>query len=256
MQSSDTPALESIARLCLKVGRMLMEWGANARVISTSIDSMARGLGCTWVEIYCQHSAITIMLQRGSESLTHMGKVGEHGVNLRGGEAVLKIADATSRGTLTCAEAYERLKSIPSSVHKYPLWLVCAATGLACAAFGRLLGMDWASFLPVLTGAAFGQWIRVAMFARQMNFYFVVITVAFSSSLIAGMGCRMLGGSKMEIATVAATLLLIPGPAMLNSQIDALDGKPNLAVARAFRIVQIIIFLTLGLIGAQRLIGM
>jgi uncharacterized membrane protein YjjP (DUF1212 family) len=217
---------------------------------------MARGLGCTWVEIYCQHSAITLMLQRGSESITHMGKIGEHGVNLRGGEAVLKVASETSRGQLSCAEALARLEAIPASVHRYPLWLTCAATGLACAAFGRLLGMDWPSFLPVWAGAAIGQWIRVTMFARAFNLYFVVVTVAFSSAFIAGWGSRLLGGTKFEIATIAATLLLIPGPAMLNTQMDALDGKPNLAVARAFRIGQIIIFLTLGLIGAQRLIGM
>lgn len=261
MQSSDSPtpegpALESIASLCLRAGRMLMECGSNARIVSSNIDSMARGLGCTWVEVYCQHSAITIMLQRGSESLTHMGKVGEHGVNLRSGEAVLKVASETSRGGMSCEEALSRLEAIPATVHRYPVWLACLATGLACAAFGRLLGMDWPSFLPVWIGAAVGQWIRVTMLSRAMNLYFVVATVAFSSALIAGLGCRLLGGTKLEIATIAATLLLIPGPAMLNAQMDALDGKPNLAVARAFRIGQIIIFLTLGLIGAQRVIGM
>lgn len=233
-----------------------MESGANAGTVTTNIEKMARAFGCTLVETYCQHSAIIVMLQRGDESLSHMTKVGEHGVNLREGEAVLHIVDEIEEGRLDWVEAETRLNQIPAGIHRYPKWLVCGATGLACAAFGRLLGMEWASFGPVLAGAAAGQWVRVAMLARGMNFYFMVATVAFCAAAMAGLGGRMLGGTKLEIATVAATLLLVPGPAMLNSQIDALHGKPNLAVARMFRIGQIFIFLTLGLVAAQRLIGM
>ena len=255
MRSSDSPSLEGIAQLCLQAGHILLESGANARTVSTSIDSLARGLGCSSVEIYCQHSAIIVMLQRGAEAFTHMGKVGEHGVNLRGGEVVLKVVDKIAHGTIRYDEAQAEIKAATDALHKYPLWLVCLATGLACGAFGRLLGLDWQSFIPVCLGAAAGQWLRVTMLRRSVNFYLVVTTVSFTAALIAGGGGRLLGGSNLEIATIAATLLLIPGPAMLNCQIDALDGKPNLAVARAFRVIQIILFLTLGLVAAQRLIG-
>lgn len=255
MRSPDAPSLEGIAQLCLQAGHILLESGANGRTVSQSIESLARGLGCTSVETYCQHSAIIVMLQRGTESFTHMGKVGEHGVNLRGGEVVLKVVDRIAHGTIHYADAQAQIKAATDAIHKYPLWLVCLATGLACGAFGRLLGLDWASFVPVCLGAAFGQWLRVTMLHRSINFYLMVTTVSFAAAIIAGGGVRLLGGASLEIATISATLLLIPGPAMLNCQIDALDGKPNLAVARAFRVAQIVLFLTLGLVAAQRLIG-
>lgn len=255
VQSSDSPSLEGIARLCLTTGHLLLESGANARTVSTSIDTLARGLGCTSVETYCQHSAIIVMLQRNAESFTHMGKVGEHGVNLRSGEVVLKVVDKIAHGTISYAEAEHEIKAATDRIHKYPVWLVCLATGVACGAFGRLLGLDWLSFLPVCIGAGLGQWLRLTMFRYTMNFYLVVTAVSFIAALIAGGGGRWLGGTNLELATIAATLLLIPGPAMLNSQIDALDGKPNLAVARAFRVIQIVLFLTLGLVAAQRIIG-
>lgn len=53
---------------------------------------------------------------------------------------------------------------------------------------------------------------------------------------------------------VAAVLLLVPGVAVLNTQMDAIEGKPNLAAARSLRVLYLLVFMTLGLVGAQRFI--
>ena len=76
----------------------------------------------------------------------------------------------------------------------------------------------------------------------------------FVSALLAGVGARFLGSSHLEIATVSAVLLLVPGVAVLNTQTDVIDGKPNLAAARGLRVIYILLFMTLGLLAAQRLI--
>jgi uncharacterized membrane protein YjjP (DUF1212 family) len=48
--------------------------------------------------------------------------------------------------------------------------------------------------------------------------------------------------------------LLVPGVAVLNIQMDAIEGKPNLAAARGLRVIYLLMFMTLGLVAAQRLI--
>jgi uncharacterized membrane protein YjjP (DUF1212 family) len=53
---------------------------------------------------------------------------------------------------------------------------------------------------------------------------------------------------------VAAVLLLVPGVAVLNTQMDSIGGKPNLAAARSLRVLYLLVFMTLGLVGAQRFI--
>jgi uncharacterized membrane protein YjjP (DUF1212 family) len=255
LSSARASSLEEIARLCLAAGRMLLECGANARTVHTGLAAMARGLGCTAVEVYCQHSAVIVMLRRGEESLTHMGKVGEHGVNLRRGEAVSDLVEKVAAGQVDCEAACVALKRLPETAGAYPPWLVCVATGLACGAFGRLLGMEWDALLPVLAGAAAGQWTRMVMLSRGLNFFFMVTVVAFVAAFLAGLGGRLAGDGHLAITTVAATLLLVPGMAMLNAQVDALDGRPNLAAARAFRVAYILLFMTLGLALAQRTVG-
>jgi hypothetical protein len=40
----------------------------------------------------------------------------------------------------------------------------------------------------------------------------------------------------------------------LNIQMDAIEGKPNLAAARSLRVIYLLVFVTLGLVVAERLI--
>ena len=54
---------------------------------------------------------------------------------------------------------------------------------------------------------------------------------------------------------MAAVLLLVPGVAVLNAQLDAIHGMPNLAAARSLRIAYLLLFMTLGLVLAQHLVA-
>jgi len=248
------PSLSDVARLSLSIGRLLMEFGESARMINEEIAALAHRLGCDSAEVYCQHAAIIVTLRRGEEFCVQMGKVGEHGVNLRGLEAIRDLARRVSHGGLDYSAAQTELDNTPGTTSSYPVWLVCLCTGLACSAFGRLLGADWLAFFPVLVGSAAGQWIRRAMLVRKKNLFITTGVVSFVSALLAGVGARLAGSSRLEIAMASAVLLLVPGVAVLNIQTDVIEGKPNLAAARGLRVIYILLFMTLGLIAAQRLI--
>jgi uncharacterized membrane protein YjjP (DUF1212 family) len=233
---------------------MLLEWGANAPTVRHAVHSAARGLGCDTVETFSQHAAVMVMLRRGEESCMQMGKVGEHGVNLRRAEAVLRVVDDVSAKRLDCEGALEQLGAVVARTGVYPVWFVCLSTGLACAAFGKLLGADTLAILPILAGAGTGQYLRHAMLGRKMNLFLMVTVVSFVSSLIAGLGGRLLGDTKLDTTAVASILLLVPGVAILNAQVDAIDGRPNLAAARVLRIIYILLFMTLGFILSQQIV--
>jgi len=248
------PSLPEVARLVLTAGRMLLEWGANARTVHEAIFSLATGLGCDSAEAFCQHAAIIIVLNRGDESYTQMGKVGEHVVNLRRTQRLQEIVLSVSHGELSCAEAQAALDAIPKTTKHYPVWFICLATGLACSAFGRLFKSDWVSFLPTLIGAGIGQYVRHTLFHKKYNIFLTAGTVSFVAATIAGFGAKSFGSLHLPLAMVAAVLLLVPGIPVLNAQIDVIEGKPNLAVARALRITFLLLFMALGLSLAQGLV--
>jgi len=248
------PSLSDVARLLLAIGCQFMESGESARLINDQLSTVAKELGCDSAEIYCQHAAIIVTLRRGNELCVQMGKVGEHGVNLRRSEATRDIVDRIASRELSCAAAQSELDGLGRTIVSYQIWLVCIATGIACSAFGRLLGADWPSFLPIMIATAAGQYIRHSLMVRHHNVFIVNGIVSFVSALIAGEGARLLGSSKLDIATVSAVLLLVPGIAVVNIQKDAIEGKPNLAAARALRVLYLLLFMTIGLLAAQRLV--
>jgi uncharacterized membrane protein YjjP (DUF1212 family) len=247
----DDPSLDDVARLCLSAGGLLLETGENGRTVHEAISTIAKSLGCDSAEVFCQHQAILITLHRDSESLVQMIKAGEHGVNLRRTQALRRIIRDLAAKQLDCAAAQAAIDRVPETTAAYPLWFVCLAAGLACSAFGRLLGADWPSFLPILAGSAGGQWLRHTLLKQRHNIFVVAGIISFLSSLVAGLGARLCGSTHLAIATVAATLLLVPGVAVLNAQIDILNGRPNLAAARALRVLYLLMFMALGLVLAQ-----
>src|SRR6202140_2303694 len=215
-RATSLPLLSDVARLSLSVGRLFMESGESGRTIHEEVSVAAYAPGCHSAEGYCQPAAIIVTLRRGEEFCVQMGKVGEHGVNLRQSEAIKDTLRRVASGDLECSAAQTELDDVPHTTPSYPVWLVCLCTGLACSAFGRLFGVDWPAFFPVLVGAASGQWIRHALIVRKQNIFIVSGIVSFGSAFLAGFGARLLGSSHPETAPVAAVLLLVPGVAVLN----------------------------------------
>jgi uncharacterized membrane protein YjjP (DUF1212 family) len=254
MPLRDDPPLPQVASLCLSAGRLLLETGASGRTVHEASNDIVRALGCDSAEVFCQHAAILITIHRGPESFVQMSKVSEHGVNLRRAQAVRQHIRDLAAGQLDLAGAQSAIDRVPETTGAYPVWFVCLATGLACAAFGRLLGADWPSFGPILGAAAGGQWLRHLLLRQRHNVFVVAGVISFVSAFVAGLGARMCGSAHDAIAMAAAVLLLVPGVAVLNAQIDILEGKPNLAAARALRVLYLLMFMALGLVIAQALV--
>lgn len=252
----DAPPLGAVARLCLSAGRLLLESGANGRVVHEAIANIAAAVGCDSAEVMCQHAAVLVIIHRDAEACMQMCKVGEHGVNLRRSQAIRAIINQLEQGKLDCAGAEDAINATRTTTPTYPVWFVCLSTGVACGAFGRLLGGDWPSFLPITIGTAAGQWLRHMMLRNRLNIFVTAGLVSFVAASIAGAGASLAGSvhSYIATATVASVLLLVPGVAVLNAQIDALEAKPNLAAARALRILYLLLFMALGLALAQALV--
>jgi uncharacterized membrane protein YjjP (DUF1212 family) len=250
----DSPSLQEVAHLGLSAGRLLLESGASGRIVHESIQDIALALGCDSAEVMCQHAAVLVTIRRQSTSCMQMTKVGEHGVNLRRAQAVRLVVRELMAGKLDCESAQAEIDEAPRSTPAYPVWLVCLSTGLACSAFGRLLGADWASFVPILVGSTCGQRIRMWMMHDRHNAFITTAVVSFLSALVADLGSHMAGSTHVAVATVSAVLLLVPGVAVLNAQTDVLEHRPNLAMSRALHVVYLLLFMTLGLALAQALI--
>lgn len=241
------PALEPIAMVSLDAGRMLMESGATARSVKTIVEMFALGLGSERVDLRIGYASLAITVGVGESGITRMRQVGPLGVNQRLDQELWKLARRVSQGTLDTTETRAELTRLSTKTPRHSALVISVSVGLACAAFGRLLKVDWAGVGPVFLASTIGQYVRIALIRRRVNHFICASVVAFLSSFLGGLGARWAHSQTITTAMIAAILLLVPGVPAMNSQNDILEGHPTLGSARAVTVAMTLIFVATGL---------
>ncbi len=249
------PALEPTAMVALDAGRMMMEAGAGAKSVERMVEMFAQGLGAERVDLRIGYASLAITIGIGPNGITRMRKVGHLGVNQRLDQELRHLAKRVSRRELTREQVRAELDRLETKTPRHSALVMAVAVGLACAAFGRLLGLDWAGTGPVFLAATVGQFIRRELLARHVNVFICATLVSFLSSVLGGVGARWAGSDAVTTAMVASILLLVPGVPAVNAQSDILEGHPTLGSARAVSVAMILIFVTAGLWIGQMLMN-
>jgi uncharacterized membrane protein YjjP (DUF1212 family) len=253
--SGASPALEPVAMVALDAGRMLMEAGASATGVKGIVERFAHGLGAERVDLRIGYASLAITICIGQAGITRMRKVGHLGVNQRLDQELWLLAKRVSRRELTPGQTRAELDRLAAVTPRHSALVMAVAVGLACAAFGRLLNVDWVGTGPVFLAATIGQFVRRELIARHVNVFICATLVAFLSSLIGGVGARWAGSATITTAMVASILLLVPGVPAVNAQSDILEGHPTLGSARAVSVAMTLIFVAAGLWIGQMLMN-
>ena len=247
--------LEQIAMATLHIGRLLMETGARAEVVHEDCSIVAHGFGADHVDLRSGYASIDSTVGRGSSAITRTTEVGPHGVDHRLSHALRDLVRRIQQGYLTPSEALAKATALKREIPHFVPWLVALAAGIACAAFGRLLGLDWPAFLPVAAAGAIGQAVRQVMLRRLVNVFVIAAGVALLSSSLAGLGAGGAGSATVNVAMVASVLMLVPGVPAFNAQSDIMEGHPTLGTARGVCVIMLLTFIAIGVLLAQVLLG-
>jgi uncharacterized membrane protein YjjP (DUF1212 family) len=248
-------SLEAIAILALEFGRLLMETGSSARHVDEITTQVAVGLGAERVDLEVDYTSLAITIGAGPDAVARMRRVGPLGVNETLHRALNEVSARIAQGGFTVEEARTELTDL---LHKSPShsgWVVAVAVGVACAAFGRLLGVDWVAVGPIFVAAALGQTVRRQLALHKVNAFISAAVVAFLGSGLCGFGARWAGSHTLATDMIAPVLLLVPGVPAFNAEYDILEGYPTLGSARAVWVVVMVIFMTAGVWLAQGLLG-
>jgi uncharacterized membrane protein YjjP (DUF1212 family) len=248
-------SLEGIAPLALDFGRLLMESGATAQQADEITTQVAAGLGADRVEVRVGYASVAITIDCGNTSVSCMRKVGHLGVNQSLYFALRTAALAIGRGGVTIAEAGAELNRLVRTTPRHPDWMVALGVGVACAAFGRLLDVDWPGVVSIFAATAIAQIVRRQLAVRNVNVFLAASVIAFLASTLCGIGARWAGSGTIGKDMIATVLLLVPGVAAFNAQVDILDGRPTLGSARAVWVAVMLVFMSVGIWLALDLLG-
>jgi uncharacterized membrane protein YjjP (DUF1212 family) len=255
----DRPArhreLEAIALTALQFGKLLMECGARGRVVDAYVVDLAKALGVERAETRAGYASLEMTVQKNGVTSTRMIVVGYHGVNQRLDQALRRLVRQAQAQPMTPDAVDAEIERLRRIVPHHPHWLMAVAAGLACAAFARLLGADWAATAVVLAAATLGQTLRTFLRLRKASVFVISFTVGLAGSLMGGYGACFAGSATVPTAMIASILMLVPGVPSLNALSDILEGRPTLGSARAITVIVIMAFATTGLWLASLLLN-
>lgn len=247
--------LERIAMVALHAARLFLQAGARVKVVHEGAGLIIRGLGVNCVGMRAGYASHELTVSHGSNTITRMTTVGPHGVNHRLDHALRDLCMRASKGEMSIDEIEAEMVRLERDTPRYGPVTVAIAVGIACAAFGQLLGIDWAATGPVLIGGTIGQYVRHLLRGRRVNYYVIAAVVALIASSLAGLGGRLLGSETVPLAMIASILLLVPGVPATNAQLDIMDGYPAMGSARAVTVAMVMVFATVGVGVAEFLLG-
>jgi len=248
-------SFEAIAILALEFGRLLMEAGSSARHVDEITIQVAVGLGAERVDLQVDYASLAITIGAGPDAVTRMRRVGPLGVNESLHRALSDSGARIGQGGFTLTEARAELTHLRQNSPSHPDWFVAVAVGVACAAFGRLLGVDWAGVAPILIASALGQMVRRQLALHQVNVFISATAVACLGSALCGLGARWTGSQTLATDIIAPVLLLVPGVQAFNAEYDILEGHPTIGGSRAIWAMVMVVFMTVGVWLAQGLLG-
>ena len=248
-------SLDQVAALALEFGGLLMECGATARRVEEIASEVAIGLGAELVDLRVGYASISITVARTSVALSRMRRVGALGVNQDLHHSLLATAARIKGEELGIAQVRTELDRITRTSSRHPDWLAATAVGIACAAFGRLMGVDWVGIGPIFVAATLSQVVRRQFAKHRVNVFLATLIVSFLGSTLCGLGARLVGSQQVVPSMIATVLLLVPGIPAFNAQFDILEGRPTLGSARAVWVTVTLIYLALGVWLAQGILG-
>lgn len=248
--------LEQIALASLACARVLMETGSRAMTVHECCRLIATGLGADIIGVRVGYASISVTLRSEMNTITRMVTVPRHGMDHRLNQSTRDLVAHAAQTAMPPADIVARLEAIAAASPHHPAAVVVIAVGLACAAFGALLGTDTRALAPIFLASAIGQFLRRTLLGRQNNAYVVTAITAFAAAFLCGTMARAAGSATAGLATIASTLLLVPGVPATNGQADILDGLPTIGSARVVSMLMTMVFVSIGILCAQGLMGL
>lgn len=232
---------------------MLLEYGAESRLIEQLSSRLGRALGCTSIEISLIPSAIVLTTLIGDSSVTTTRRAYDQPINMSIVHQIVSICILAEQNPRDIVLIERKIGDIHAN--PYPKWLLIPIIGLSCAAFSHLHGADWAGFWITLLASAVGMSVRMELSSRKYSMLIVFAFTAFVCTLIASLSLYNGLSATASIVFSSSVLLLVPGFPYINAMLDAFKGYISMGWGRWAQATLLTLMTSLGIMLAIGLLG-
>ena len=238
------------SRLLATAGRLLLEYNDSTREIEETLAATAAAISPAKFATSISYSGIVIWLGDNPPLLIRVCQL-HHNASLQA--HVHSILAKVKRGKLDCTEAIHELKLAEAKHPLHPRWMSIAATGVAAAALATLLGADVAAVAIAGVASALGLLARQVLAKRNASLLTLPLTAAFIGAAFGAMALRFGWTQTPGLAVIVPSLMIIPGPHLINGLIDLIDNNVPMGFSRLGLAGAILLASAIGVVAGMEL---
>jgi uncharacterized membrane protein YjjP (DUF1212 family) len=239
--------------LLTQAGRLLLEYDESTAEIHRALMSTARALADLDCKVAVSYSGVAVSLGGDGPALA---PVRELRLNTALQSRVHSILRQVRRGELEAADAMSMLARVEVETPRHPRWLVILLISGAAACLAALLGADRGAALASALAAGLGLAARQELGRRRYSVLTLTFVAGLIGALIGGVAIRLGWTLTPGLALIVPSLIIVPGPHLINGLLDLFDNFVPMGIARLGLAISILIAAALGVIvGIELMLG-
>ena len=177
------------------------------------------------------------------------------GINMQRVAAATSAIGSVEAGRLAPDSAMTAVRAI-AKAPPAPNWLFALAAAVGAVALAVIFGVEHLAAMGlILFSAAAGAVVRRALAQRSANVFIQPFCAALLAGIVGGLAVRYELSSTLRLVAVCPCMVLVPGPHLLNSALDLVNGRIHLGAARLIYALLIVVAIATGLLLGLALLG-
>jgi uncharacterized membrane protein YjjP (DUF1212 family) len=230
-------------------GRLLLENNESTGAIHGTLTRTAQALSSEFFSVAIGYNGLALSLADEGPVLI---PIRDLHYNSALQAYVHSILEGVRRGEFAPAEALARLRQAEAEVPRHSRLLAILVLGTAAASLAGLLGADAGAVLVAGTATGLGLAARQELGRRRFNLLTLPLAASFLGAVFGGIAIRLGWTATPGLVLVVPSLMLVPGPHLINSLLDLIDNYVPMGIARLGLAMAILLACGLGLaIGVE-----
>lgn len=250
---SDEKTQREITRAISLAGQLLLQHGAESKIVFDICERLGLALGLTSVELSLSANSLVITCISQHHCMTTTRRSPDRGIHMGVVLAVQQVLLETETQHCPPAQVMRSLEAIYPK--RYPALLLSIVVGLSCGSFSQLSGGDAGVFAVTFVASGIAMMLRLWIASLQFNPFLNFAVTAFVATAISALGVILEIGNSPRLAMASSVLFLVPGFPLINAVSDMVKGFTNMGIARWTVASLLILSTALGIAGAMSLTG-
>jgi len=226
-------------------GRLLLEYDESTGAIHRALRATARALTQDVCDVAVAYGGVTVSL--GGEGPLVM-PVRELRYNTALQARLHAILQQVRRGELEADAALDQVQRAEAETPRHSRWLTVVLLGVAAVGLAALLGADASAVMVAGVATGLGLVARQELGRRHFSLLTLPLTAAFIGAVLGGIATRLGWTQTPGLAVIVPSLVLVPGPHLINGLLDLIDNYLPMSIARLVLATAILLASALGIV--------